>query len=81
MSESRTWYSRCAGYRNGDYARSRENGYIGFRLNGVWRGGCVYNHNYHGSPYRNRSGSRIYWSIVGDSSQVGFRLTVWGCYV
>ena len=30
MSESRTWYSRCAGYRNGDYPRTLGMETIGF---------------------------------------------------
>ena len=38
-SESKLWYSRCAGYRNGDYARTLGMETLGFRLNGDCRGG------------------------------------------
>ena len=70
MSESRIWYSRCAGYRNGDYSKTLAMETIGFRLNGVVRGG------YYGNPadrfrcggYRN--GTRALMYVHGG---LGFR--------
>lgn len=47
MSESRIWYSRCAGYRNGDYSKTLAMETIGFRcVNGVNRGGAYDNTNH-----------------------------------
>ena len=69
MSESRAWYSRCAGYRNGDYARTLGMETIGFPVNGVFRGGA-----YDGRPFWFRCGFRDGYygsSLMGGT--IGFR--------